>query len=118
MHDPSVDAAARVVAPTKRKVRKLAVGAAREQQRSRARGGTLRQSRQSDLGSQVGEYLSAPDARRHLWHACFASGHPSFRWQTAAAATRLYHRLTYASWVAWRLGSARSVVGPAISEPY
>src|SRR5215208_7253415 len=26
----------------------------------------------------------------------FASGHPSFRWQTAAAATRLYDRLTYA----------------------
>ena len=47
-------------------------------------------------GTKVGEYLSAPDARRHLWHACFASGHPSFRWQTAAAATRLYDRLTYA----------------------
>ena len=44
----------------------------------------------------MGEYLSAPDGRRHLWHACFASGHPSFRWQTAAAATRLYDRLTYA----------------------
>ena len=41
--------------------------------------------------------ISAPlMARRHLWHACFASGHPSFRWQTAAAATRLYDRLTYA----------------------
>src|SRR5215218_1043189 len=39
---------------------------------------------------------SAPDGRRHLWHACFAPGHPSFRWQTAAAATRLYDRLTYA----------------------
>src|SRR3954453_24113971 len=47
-------------------------------------------------GTKVGEYLSAPDARRHLWHACFAPGHPSFRWQTAAAATRLYDRLTYA----------------------
>ena len=47
-------------------------------------------------GTKVGEYLSAPDGRRHLWHACFASGHPSFRWQTAAAATRLYDRLTYA----------------------
>src|SRR3954453_17085197 len=27
-------------------------------------------------GAKVGEYLSAPDARRHLWHACFASGAP------------------------------------------
>src|SRR3954470_25051353 len=47
-------------------------------------------------GAKVGEYLSAPDGRRHLWHACFASGHPSFRYQTAPAATRLYDRLTYA----------------------
>ena len=45
MHDQVVDAAAGVVEPTRRKVRKLAVAPPAEQQRGRARGGTLRQSR-------------------------------------------------------------------------
>ena len=53
MHDQVVDAAAGVVEPKRRKVRKTRARAA-EQQRGRARGGTLRQSRQSHLGSQGG----------------------------------------------------------------
>ena len=58
MHDQVVDAAAGVVEPKRRKVRKTR--AAREQQRGRARGGTLRQSRQSDLGSQGGRVSQRP----------------------------------------------------------
>jgi hypothetical protein len=46
--------------------------------------------------AKLGEYLSASDARRHLWHACLASGLPTFRPRSAAAAKRSYDRLTYA----------------------
>src|SRR5215203_2193361 len=46
--------------------------------------------------AKLGEYLSASDARRHLWHACLASGHPTFRPRSVASARRLYERVTYA----------------------
>ena len=38
--------------------------------------------------AKLGEYLSASDARRHLWHACLASGHSTFQPRSAAAAKR------------------------------
>jgi hypothetical protein len=96
MHDLSVDPAARVVAPKRRKVRKLAVALHVGNSVVELVAGRYVKAVNRIWGAKVGEYLSAPDARRHLWHACFASGHPSFRWQTAAAATRLYNRLTSA----------------------
>ena len=94
MHDQLVDAAAGVVEPKRRKVRKAAPPASNSVVELVA--GRYVKAVNRIWGAKVGEYLSAPDGRRHLWHACFASGHPSFRWQTAAAATRLYDRLTYA----------------------
>ena len=96
MHDQLVDAAARVVEPKRRKVRKLAVALHVRNSVVELVAGRYVKAVNRIWGAKVGEYLSAPDARRHLWHACFASGHPSFRWQTAAAATRLCDRLTYA----------------------
>src|SRR5215213_6770252 len=95
MHDQLAEAAAGVVEPKRRKVRKTAPPASNSVVELVA--GRYVKAVNRIWGAKVGEYLSAPDARRHLWHACFASGHPSFRWQTAAAATRLYDRLTYAS---------------------
>ena len=95
MHDQVVDAAAGVVEPTRRKVRKTVAPPASNSVVELVAGRYVKAVNRI-WGIKVGEYLSAPDARRHLWHACFASGHPSFRWQTAAAATRLYDRLTYA----------------------
>src|SRR3954468_8318726 len=92
MHDQVVDAA--IAEPKKRKVRKTALPASNSVVELVA--GRYVKAVNRIWGTKVGEYLSAPDARRHLWHACFASGHSSFRWQTAAAATRLYDRLTYA----------------------
>jgi hypothetical protein len=94
MHDQLVDAA--IAEPKKRKVRKLAVALHVGNSVVELVAGGYVKAVNRIWGAKVGEYLSAPDARRHLWHACFASGHPSFRWQTAAAATRLYDRLTYA----------------------
>jgi hypothetical protein len=95
MHDQLADAAARVVEPKRRKVRKT-VAPPTSNSIVELVAGCYVKAVNRIWGAKVGEYLSAPDARRHLWHACFASGHPSFRWQTAAAATRLYDRLTYA----------------------
>ena len=95
MHDQVVDAAAGVVEPKRRKVRKTVAPPASNSVVELVAGRYVKAVNRI-WGAKVGEYLSAPDARRHLWHACFASGHPSFRWQTAAAATRLYDRLTYA----------------------
>ena len=86
MHDQLVDAAARVVEPKRRKVRKLAVALGNSVVELVA--GRYVKAVNRIWGTKVGEYLSAPDARRHLWHACFAPGHPSFRWQTAAARIR------------------------------
>src|SRR3954470_3350629 len=102
MHDQVVDAAALAVAPKrrlavapkKRKVRKTAPPASNSVVELVA--GRYVKAVNRIWGAKVGEYLSAPDGRRHLWHACFASGHSSFRWQTAAAATRLYDRRTHA----------------------
>ena len=91
-----MDVAALVAEPKKRKVRKLAVALHEGNSVVELVAGRYVKAVNRIWGTKVGEYLSAPDARRHLWHACFASGHPSFRWQTAAAATRLYDRLTYA----------------------
>ena len=95
MHDPSVDPAARGVEPKRRKVRKTVAPPVSNSVVELVAGRYVK-AVDRIWGAKVGEYLSAPDARRHLWHACFAPGHPSFRWQTAAAATRLYDRLTYA----------------------
>ena len=95
MHDQVVDAAAGVVEPTRRKVRKTVAPPASNSVVELVAGRYVKAVNRI-WGAKVGEYLSAPDARRHLWHACFASGHPSFRWHTAPAATRLYDRLTYA----------------------
>ncbi len=92
MHAQVVDAA--FAEPKKRKVRKTALPASNSVVELVA--GRCVKAVNRIWGAKVGEYLSAPDARRHLWHACFASGHPSFRWQTAPAAARLYDRLTYA----------------------
>src|SRR5215212_4448651 len=93
MHDQVVDAAARVVEPKRRKVRKLAVALHVGNSVVELVAGRYLKAVNRIWGAKVGEYLSAIDGRRHLWHACFASGHPSFRSQ---AATRLYDRLTYA----------------------
>ena len=60
MHDQLVDAAAGVVEPKRRKVRKTGGRAACREQRGRARGGTLRQSRQSHLGNQGGRVSQRP----------------------------------------------------------
>ena len=84
MHDQLADAA-RVVEPKRSKVRKLAVALHVGNSVVELVAGRYVKAVDRIWGAKVGEYLSAPDARRHLWHACFASGHPSFRWQTAAA---------------------------------
>ena len=78
MHDPSVDVAALVAEPTKRKVRKTVAPPVSNSVVEFVAGGCVKAVNRI-WGAKVGEYLSAPDARRHLWHACFASGHPSFR---------------------------------------
>src|SRR5215212_1872539 len=96
MHDQVVDAAARVVAPKRTKVRKLAVAPHVGNSVVELVAGRYVKAVDRIWGAKVGEYLSAPDGRRPLWHACFASGHPSFRRHTAPAAARLYGRLTYA----------------------
>src|SRR3954453_4512201 len=94
MHDRVVDAA--IAEPKRRKVRKLAVALPVGNSVVELVAGHYVKAVNRIWGAKVGEYLSAPDARRHLWHACFASRHSSFRYQIAAAATRLYSRLTYA----------------------
>src|SRR4051795_7928410 len=94
MHDQVVDAA--IAEPKKRKVRKTAAPPTSNSVVELVAGRYVKAVNRI-WGAKVGEYLSAPDARRHLWHACFASRHSSFRYQIAAAATRLYDRLTYAS---------------------
>src|SRR3954451_5678815 len=94
MHDRVVDAAAGVVEPKRRKVGKTALPASNSVVELVA--GRYVKAVNRIWGAKVGEYLSAPDARRPLGQGCFAAGPPSLRWQTAAAATRLYDRLTYA----------------------
>jgi hypothetical protein len=96
MHDQLTDAVAGVVEPTTTKVRRLAVALHLGNSVVELVAGRYLKAVNRIWRTKVGEYLSAPDGRRHLWHACFASGHPSFRWQTGAAVTRLYDRLTYA----------------------
>ena len=83
MHDQLAESAARVVEPKRRKVRKTVAPPVSNSVVELVAGRYLKAVNRI-WGTKVGEYLSAPDARRHLWHACFASGHPSFRWQTAA----------------------------------
>ena len=67
--------AALVAEPTKRKVRKLAVALHEGNSVVELVAGRYVKAVNRIWGTK-GEYLSAPDARRHLWHACFASGHP------------------------------------------
>ena len=45
-------------------------------------------------GRRIGEYLSAPDGRRHLWHACLAAEVGIFRPDDCEAAGVAYARLT------------------------
>src|SRR3712207_6580586 len=46
-------------------------------------------------GRRRGEYLAAPDARRHLWHACLASGHPAFDPTDPSSVGSLRQRFTF-----------------------
>lgn len=45
-------------------------------------------------GRRLGEYFSAPDARRHLWHACLAAASGLFRPTDPDAAEVAYARFT------------------------
>ncbi len=46
-------------------------------------------------GPRVGEYLTANDTRRHVWHAWFSSERVGFKDQNAASAELAYKHLTF-----------------------
>ena len=79
MHDQVVDAAAGVVEPTGRKVRKLAVALPVGNSVVELVAGRYVKAVNRIWGAKVGEYLSAPDARRHAAPTSGASKLPSPR---------------------------------------